>query len=185
VETEEDLKEGFEILLMLHSVRWGKGKKSLGVFADDKFRTFHEMISRNLLARKQLRLAWLECGGKPIAIEYQFFDSRTVYAYQAGIDLSVNDEYSPGKLTMMAAIRYAIEHGHETFDLLRGDEPYKSNWRAVSFPCYDLRLWPRRGLGCMEWAMWKGYSLVTRLLKPIIPQAIIHRGLTLFRAMRG
>jgi CelD/BcsL family acetyltransferase involved in cellulose biosynthesis len=84
----------------------------------------------------------------------------------------------------MAAIRFAIDRGCQTFDLLRGDEPYKANWRAVPTPCYDLRVWPRRCEGLLEWFAWEGYTRVVRWLKPLIPQSVVHRGLTLLRAMK-
>ena len=65
-------------------------------------------------------------------------------------------EYSPGKLSMMAAIQFAIDQGCEFFDLLRGDEPYKANWRAAPVACHDLRVWQNQvswpyGMVLMEW----------------------------------
>ncbi len=183
-ETEAELNEGFEILLKLHSARWGSAEKPLGAFDDDKFHRFHQKVARTMLTRNQLRLAWLEYGDKPVAIEYQFFDDNTVYAYQAGVDLSVNDECSPGKLTMMAAIRFAIEHGCKWFDLLRGNDPYKANWRAVPRPCHDLRVWSRRSPGRMEWFLWNGYTMAVRYLKPVLPEKLVHRTLLLLRGMK-
>jgi hypothetical protein len=165
VENEADLRDGFDILLKLHAVRWGCAKKPDGVFGDQKFLRFHERISRIFLARGNLRLAWLECDGKPIAVEYQFVDSKAVYAYQAGIDLD-EDEYSPGKLSMMAAIQFAIARGCSSFDLLRGDEPYKANWRAVPAACNDYRIWQRGIRSLAEWAIWELFALAVRLLKP-------------------
>jgi len=184
VESEADLKQGFGILLQQHGARWGNARKPLGVFEDKKFRTFHEKVSSYLLAHKQLRLAWLEYDGKPIAAEYQFFNANAVYAYQAGVDLS-KSEYSPGKLSMIAAIQFAIEHGCEYFDLLRGDEPYKANWRAAPVACHDLRVWQKGMMGRLEWAMWNGYTLAVRFLKPIIPPQLINLGLRFFQALRN
>lgn len=176
VESEAELREGFDILLKLHETRWGKTMTPLGVFSDRRFLKFHENMARKLLARKQLRLAWLECAGRPIAIEYQFFDDNAVYAYLAGIDLE-QDEYSSGKLTMMAAIRFAVERGCKYFDLLGGDEGYKANWRAAPIPCHDLRVWQKKGRGAIEWRGWNGYTWVIRRLKPLLPQRLVELGL--------
>jgi len=184
VENETDLGKGFDILINLHAARWGSSGKPLGVFADRRFRLFHETISGKLLANGQLRLAWLECEGKPFAVEYQFFDSRAVFAYQAGADFSM-DAYSPGKLTMMAAIQFAISRGCESFDLLRGDEPYKANWRAVPTACHDLRVWQRGITGCIAWSLWKMYTLTADLFKAIIPPHLIDQALKRLQAMRG
>ena len=180
-ETEAELHEGFRLLLRLHGARWGSPSQPLGVFEDRRFRGFHERIARELLACGQLRLAWLERAGRPLAVEYQFFDSDAVYAYQAGIDLAA-DEYSPGKLTMMAAIQFAIANGCRFFDLLGGDEPYKANWRAVPVACHDLRAWQKRGRGPVEWAAWWGYTGAVRRLKPIVPTRLTDLGLKLSRA---
>lgn len=182
-EDEDSLREGFAVLLQLHAARWGKGEKPLGVFDNHKFRTFHERVSRALLARDQLRLAWLELDGKPIAAEYQFYDERAVYAYQAGIDLDY-DDYSPGKLSMMTAIQFALAQGCKSFDLLRGDEPYKLNWRAIPSPCYDLRAWQPGIRGRAEWAGWGGYSWAVRRLKPILPQRLVVRVLECLRWLK-
>jgi CelD/BcsL family acetyltransferase involved in cellulose biosynthesis len=182
VKSEADLQEGFEILLQLHAARWGSDEKPRGVFEDQRFRTFHQTVSRKLLTRGQLRLAWLEYAGKPLAVEYQFVDSKTVYAYQAGIDLSMN-AYSPGKLSMMAAIQFALARGCKTFDLLRGNEPYKANWRATSVACHDLHVWQNGLIGRLEWAMWGMYKLAARLLRPILPSRLLDLGFRLFQAL--
>jgi CelD/BcsL family acetyltransferase involved in cellulose biosynthesis len=184
VENEMDLKKGFETLLKLHAARWGSPGKPLGVYDDGRFRTFHETVSRKLLARKQLRLAWLERDGEPLAVEYQFVDARAVYAYQAGIALSVNDEYSPGKLTMMAAIQFALARGCRYFDLLSGDEPYKANWRAVPMACYDIRLWQRRGSGRLEWLIWQWRTTAVGRLKRSILGDLVRGGRRLYHAMK-
>lgn len=178
------LQKGMDILLNLHAARWGTTKAPLGVFNDRKFREFHEKVSGRLLTSGNLRLAWLECSGVPIAIEYQFVDSEAVYAYQAGIDLSMN-EYSPGKLSMMAAIQYAILKGCRFFDLLGGDEPYKANWRAVPVARHDHRVWRSRRSGWWEWSMWSAYTLAAGRLKLIIPPRLIHYGLKKFTGMKN
>lgn len=184
VKGEADLQEGFEVLLKLHAARWGSEGKPLGVFDDQRFRAFHEKVSRKLLARNQLRLAWLECDGEPVAVEYQFVDSKVVYAYQAGVDLSM-DEYSPGKLSMMAAIQFAIAKRCKSFDLLGGDEPYKTHWQASPVACHDLRLWSAGIGGYLEWAIWSGYTLAARRLKRIIPPRLITRGLKFASAVKN
>lgn len=183
VRSEADLQEGFEILLQLHAARWGSAEKPLGVFEKQRFRDFHRAVAGKLLACGKLRLAWLESEGRPMAVEYQFVDSTAVYAYQAGIDLSM-DEYSPGKLSMMAAIQFALEQGCESFDLGRGDEPYKANWRAVPVAFHDLHVWQKGLSGYLEWAGRGGYRLLARLLKPLVPAGLLDFGFQLCRSLR-
>lgn len=182
-ESEADLGAGFEILLKLHAARWGSPQKPLGVFEDQKFLKFHQIVSKKLLAGEKLRLAWLLSDEKPIAVEYQFVDAKAVYAYQAGVDLSMDDN-APGALSIMAAIQFAIAQGCETFDLLRGDEPYKAGWRATPVACHDLRVWPDSSRGRVEWALWSGYTLAVRQLKPLISPRLINFGLKFFQKLR-
>lgn len=184
VETEADLEEGFAILLKLHAARWGDPRQPLGVFDDERFRSFHEKVSLDLLAQGKLRLAWLECEGRALAVEYQLVDSKTVYAYQAGADLTMAT-YSPGKLTMMAAIQFALARGCKYFDLLGGDEPYKANWRAVPQARHDHRVWQQRGLGFAHWGLWNCYTLAVRRLKPIIPPQLVNKALKLAQATKN
>jgi len=183
VETGADLQRGFEILLKLHAARWGNDRQPRGVFENRRFRRFHEQVAPALLAGHRLRLAWLECDGRPIAVEYQFVDDKAVYAYQAGIDLDMK-EYAPGKLTMMAAIQFALERGCKFFDLLGGDEPYKANWRAVPTASYDLRAWQAGIRGRVEWALWSGYTWAARRLKSCLPPHLIDRALRFLHAAR-
>lgn len=183
VEKLEDLERGFAVLLDLHAARWGEKGKPLGVFSDERFRTFHEGICPKLLVQGKLRLAWLECEGRPIAVEYQLIDGDTLYAYQAGADYSMA-ENSPGKLTMIAAIKYALSRGCETFDLLCGNDPYKSNWRATATPCYDLRIWRRRVGGYSKWFVWTWYTLMVRWLTPVLPDDLIHTVLRMHRNIK-
>src|SRR5262249_48782604 len=65
------------------------------------------------------------------------------YEYQVGIDPESLAEY-PGWLVNSAAIRHAIENKRKGFDLLRGDEPYKSHLGAEPRACKELRIVPNR-----------------------------------------
>lgn len=183
VKSEENLSNGWNVLLKLHEERWKNASKPQGIFSDERFLAFHKKISKILLRQGKLRLAWLENNSIPIAVEYQFMGSKTLYAYQAGIDLS-KDFFSVGKLSIMSSIQFAINNGCAFFDLLNGDDPYKSNWRATPVPCHDFRVWQNRGIGRFEWAMWSAYSLAARHLKPILPHRLIISMLTVFHKMQ-
>ena len=152
VTNEAELSKGFEILLLLHAARWSTAAHPLGCFSDQRFRTFHEIVAQELLKRNQLLLVWLEYEGRPIAVEYQFIDQKTVYSYQAGMDPLVT-EFPPGNLSIMVSIRFAIEHGYESFDFSRGDQPYKSNWRATPTACNDIYVWQNNLLGRLGHSM--------------------------------
>jgi len=147
--TSENFAHVWQTFLKLHAKRWGSQQRPWGVFTDRKFRAFHEQVSQSLLARNQLRLCYLLCDGQPLAAEYQFHDQHTLYAYQSGMDLEVDRQ--PGNLSLLATIQFAIHHGLEHVDLLRGDEPYKAHWRAQPSSCEELRIWPSGWAGQIAW----------------------------------
>ena len=96
-----------------------------------------------LLREGQLRLHWLELDGKAAAAEYHLAGAGIVYAYQSGVDPDLLDQ-EPGRLITMATVRRAIEQGDRAFDFLRGDEPYKSHFRARPRESFDVRVVPNR-----------------------------------------
>ena len=132
VRTLADLERAWPIFVDLHQRR----RKSLGgagSFTSEQFAAFHAEATRTMLAQGQLRMHWLELDGKPAAAEYHLVGNGIVYAYQAGLDPErIGQE--PGRLAGIAIIRQAIKDGFATYDLLRGDEPYKAHWRAVPLP---------------------------------------------------
>jgi CelD/BcsL family acetyltransferase involved in cellulose biosynthesis len=179
VSSEADFARGFEILLQLHAARWGDAANPQGCFSDRKFRVFHETVAQELLKLNHLLLVWLEYDGRPVAVEYQFIDKKTVYSYQAGMEPSVT-EFPPGNLSIMTSIHFAIEQGCESFDLSRGDQPYKANWRATPTACYDVRIWPDHISGRLEHAMWgirnlaeSGRKQAVKWIKARVPPHLI------------
>jgi CelD/BcsL family acetyltransferase involved in cellulose biosynthesis len=186
-----DFPRGFEILLQLHGARWGEPGRPQGCFSDSRFRGFHEAAARELLRHDQLLLVWLEFDGRPVAVEYQFADRTTAYSYQAGMDPSI-EEFSPGNLSILAALRDAIAQGRSSFDLSRGDQPYKSTWRATPTPCRDIRIWPGGFAGRLEHGGWELRNRVERArmravswLKGWLPSGLVERGRRMLARLSG
>lgn len=129
VEHLEELPQGFDILRDLHQRR----RLSLGqpgCFASPRYEAFHREVCQRLLAAGRLRLQWLELGGRPSSVTYDLLGDRAVYSYQAGMAPELKGE-SPGGALLAAALRQAVSEGYESFDLLRGDEAYKTSWQAT------------------------------------------------------
>ncbi|HEY3393578.1 MAG TPA: GNAT family N-acetyltransferase [Lacipirellulaceae bacterium] len=144
VTSASELPAAWEILVDLHQRR----RQSLGepgCFASRPFHDFHREVAERLLARRQLRMSWLELDGAPAAAEYHLADASATYAYQGGVDpIRLSEE--PGRLSTILCLRAAIAEGHSRFDFLRGDEPYKAHWRAAPQPTVDYRIIPNRRL---------------------------------------
>ncbi len=132
VETCAQLEPALDTLIDLHQKR----RQLLGepgCFASIQFTNFHRDVARRLLLEGQLQMLLLDLDGKTAAVEYQIVGAGTTYIYQAGIDPQRLDE-EPGHLITAATLKRAIQRGNRAVDFLRGDEPYKSHFRAEPRP---------------------------------------------------
>jgi CelD/BcsL family acetyltransferase involved in cellulose biosynthesis len=76
--------------------------------------------------------------GEAIAWRIGFLFGGTMYDYLLGYDSSFS-RYSPGKLHCYYFMRSAFEKHCHTFDLLRGQEAWKSDWTdGLSFRTYGM-----------------------------------------------
>lgn len=149
--TEAEREAMWPELVQLHNER-REGMGEQGVFDCPRFNEFHQLASARLLAEGKLYLGLLETDGVPTAIDYSPQDETTIYAYQGGISVAGLDQ-DAGHLCLLALVKQAIASGRSTLDLLRGDEPYKMNWRAEHLPARTLHARPRNLIGKLErWA---------------------------------
>ena len=153
-----ELKQAWPVLVDLHQRR----RRSLGepgCFASRIFHDFHHEVAGRLLKRGQLRVSWMELDGSPAAAEYHAADAKATYAYQGGVDPDRLTE-EPGRLSTILCLRAAIEEGHNQFDFLRGDEPYKAHWRATARATYDYRVIPNRRLARLRGHLWNVADMI-------------------------
>ncbi|WP_158545546.1 GNAT family N-acetyltransferase [Bremerella cremea] len=165
---ENTLAEGFEILVDLHQRRQNAIGHP-GSFASKAFYEFLWEAAQRHLASGQLRLQWVELEGKPVAAQLDLQEGDTLLDYCSGI--AIDCEYArPGWLGVTAGIRHAIESGRTTFDFLRGDESYKSHWRAEPVKMIHLDLVPPtfkgRMLARLRATLGHAKALAKRLLRP-------------------
>jgi hypothetical protein len=163
-----ELAAAWEILVDLHQRR----RKSLGgpgCFASRQFHDFHREVTQRLLARRQLRMSWLELDGSPAAAEYHVADSSTTYAYQGGVDPDRLAE-EPGRLSTILCLRAANAEGHSRIDFLRGDEPYKAHWRAAPLATFDYRIIPNRRLARLRGRVLNVTGAITDWVRQTIEQ---------------
>ena len=162
VQRKDDLQQAWDILVDLHQLR----RLSLGepgCFASRQFTDFHREVTPKLLRNGQLLLHWVELDGRPVAAEYHLGCNGVVYAYQAGIRPEAL-HLSPGRLAHCLTLRRAIERGYHTFDFLRGDEPYKSHWRAEPRDTLEIRAAPARTGAQLRLGLWLAGSNAKRRL---------------------
>ena len=120
-----ELSSDMARLFALHQERW---RTRGGTFLDDEgVRAFHADFAAASLERGWLRLWSLELDGEAIAAWYGWHIGGKYLYYQAGFDPAWA-RYSPGLLLLSHTIRCAIEEGATEYDMLLGDEPYKSRF---------------------------------------------------------
>ena len=163
VTSAAQLDAGLEILENLHQRRrQSLGEK--GCFRSATFTAFINRASATLLARGELRLCWVEIGGRPAAVEYQLLSKNAVFAYQAGVDPE-QLEHEPGRLITIATLKRTIAEGRQVMDFLRGDEPYKAHWRAEPTPTQELRVIAPTSSARLRHRAWVAGSHVKRLVR--------------------
>jgi CelD/BcsL family acetyltransferase involved in cellulose biosynthesis len=124
--SEDRRSTALAALVALHNRRMDERGGS-DAFHSSELVGFHEEFTRFALAQGWLRLFVLTLNNNAAAALYGFMYGKKFYFYQSGFD-SRYSSYSVGLVTMGLAIEAAIEGGAEEFDLLHGDEKYKSLW---------------------------------------------------------
>lgn len=138
--TTETLGADLERFFDMH--RASEGAK--GKFLHPGMAVFFERVARAFDALGALRLSWLEVGSAPMAAVLSFADRDAWRVYNSAFDHEQR-ALAPGMVLMSESIRLAAAEGITTFDLLRGDEPYKYRFGAVATPLVQLTL--RRSSG--------------------------------------
>ncbi len=163
VENADELEPYFRRLVELHQKR----RASLGqpgCFASARFTAFHRDVMAQLLSLGLLRLWWTDLDGRPAAIEYDLIGGDTIYFYQSGIEPELADD-RPGWLGSIGSLRDTQRRGFRYFDFLRGDEAYKSSWRATMQPAEEVRIVAPRSIPRLRYATWSTGQLLRRWAK--------------------
>lgn len=106
---------------------WLKGSET------DRLATMYRNIVARGLLDESVHMPMLWHGERPVGVLASFVDwdkSRLLF-FVAGRDEAF-DEVPVGLVLHASSVRWAIEHGIRTYDLLRGDEPYKRSLGATA-----------------------------------------------------
>jgi CelD/BcsL family acetyltransferase involved in cellulose biosynthesis len=99
---------------------------------------FHD-LARAAQCNEWLHLSFLELSGEPVAGALSFDYGGRIWLYNSGI----NPEFlslSPGWVLIGHIVQWAIEHGREALDFMRGDEKYKYRLGGVARSVQRLRI---------------------------------------------
>jgi SAM-dependent methyltransferase len=118
----EDADAGLDRLSRLHEARWAEQSEFAGAWTGLR-RAASEGIRRGDVVLLELVTA----DGTTIASELDMLAGGRMAFYQAG-RLTDHEYRGSGSVLKIACIELGIEAGCTEYDLLRGDEPYKSDW---------------------------------------------------------
>lgn len=119
-----------DVLLGLHERRWSARGEPSGLFADTLLRGFvHDVIPR-LASAGLLRMYALKLDHRPLAATFAMHAPGATHVYSTGFDPEAS-RYSPGLLSMAAAISGATAEGDRVAHFLRGRESYKYHLGAT------------------------------------------------------
>ena len=135
---QQELSRALPIVEALHQAR----RRSLGQrgrFESRHFARFSRAVTRQLLDDGHLRLLLLEIDGRPAAFDLSVCTEGYTFSYQTGFDPAVA-HLRVGQLVLAQVIARAIDRGDRILDLGRGDEEYKTHWRAVPAPLESVQI---------------------------------------------
>lgn len=140
-----------ESLMEMHNDRFGDESV---VFSTPELRSFHVRAATRLAAAGMARVCRLSTDTTDIALEYVLLMDDRAFSYQSGF--RPDGGHSPGRTVMCRSMLTAAEEGRNEYDLLRGDEEYKSGYatgdrsdahvRALGFTPRSAIWLARRGL---------------------------------------
>ncbi|HEU4388049.1 MAG TPA: GNAT family N-acetyltransferase, partial [Blastocatellia bacterium] len=140
IDAEEAFTAHFPTLIELHQSRW-RAQGEPGVFASEKFRTFHARIADRFLPKGWVKLFVMKVGGTPVAALYDFVYAGKLYYYQSGFNGEASKLASPGMLIRTLGIKSAIERGLTECDFLKGKPgSYKFRWGGKTRPIVQVRI---------------------------------------------
>jgi len=128
-----NLQQQIDTLLLLWQMRFS--------FVDQTTLGYYRSIFANCFVGKRLWLDLIYNGDDPMAGMAAFLDHKhqAFRFYMMGFNEAYAG-FSPGKVMVAQSIRYAIEHGFQVYDFLRGDEPYKYSFGCVDRHNTDIRI---------------------------------------------
>ena len=145
IKLEAGAQRGLDLVIELHQKRW-RSRRSSEAFQTAAVTAFHQEFVTLAAKRGWLRLIILRLNKIATAAIYGLHYGSTFYFYQSGLDPAYS-KHSVGLVVMGLAIKQAIEDGAFEYDLLHGEEEYKSHWAHERRDLRRIELYPPRTRG--------------------------------------
>lgn len=155
--SDENYSKYVSLALEMKLVWLGKTGRKPGILGDPKIAGFLADLAGSSSGSQGCpagAVAHALClNGKPIAIEIGMILGRHYYSYLGAFDWDWKD-YSPGKIQIEAAQKWAKAKGLAQFDFLGDPSDYKQEWTNTSHRLLSKSM-PITALGLIYCAIWK------------------------------
>ena len=163
------VERDFTTLLDLHRRRWAERGEPGAIPTWSE--PFHRAFAAAAAARGWLRLHVLELDGTPAAAWYGWRHGSRTYFYQSGFDPAMA-HFGLGALMLAHTIEEAAGEGAAVYDMLWGDEGYKSRFATGRREATSLLLVRRtdpigRSLAAATTVIDRARNLPPRVKKPM------------------
>jgi len=152
-QNESQRHEFLNLLVDLHQRR----RNSLGdegCFSCPRFSGFLRDVVQCFGEQGALALACVRVRGQVAAVALALIGDDTLFQYQCGMDPARSTD-NPGWLMNLLMVRECQRRGINGFDLMRGDESYKSHLAGEPKSCHRWRLVPRRTIPQIRYHVWE------------------------------
>lgn len=160
--TPSDVDALFEHACEIESRGW-KGQQRSALKYNAPLREFFLRYVRRCAALGSLRIAWLDVGGEPCAMQIMVEAYRRLWVLKIGYD-EAHARCSPGMLLTEAALRHAFEQGLEGYEFLGSPEPWLAMWSRTAHAQTSLVHYPLSAQGALALAL-DGARLLARRLR--------------------
>ncbi len=121
-----------EALIALHAARWQKRGES-GMIARNCSALFLREVLASFAARDMLRFFILRFRGEVAAVIAAFPYRNALFSYLSAFDPQY-EQLGFGRILLYYSLRHAFQLRYQSWNFLRGSEPYKFDWGARRIP---------------------------------------------------
>ncbi|MER2519268.1 MAG: GNAT family N-acetyltransferase [Bdellovibrionales bacterium] len=156
--------------LLRHKLNWCQSHDKDGLFSHPKACDFFRELARSAAQRGALNLGWLCCGESTIGYVLNFQRKGILSGYVTSYDPAWSS-CSPGILTLIHAIKWAIDHGKKSYDLNQGDYQYKQKFSNAEKECAEFTFGANDPLGWLTENLYFQARATGRRLREVLKSA--------------
>lgn len=168
------IERHFRSLVALHRMRFEQ-RSAQSAFLAPGVPAFHAEAMRMLASQGLAKLFLLQADGETVAALYGFSAGGTFQFYQCGMHTGWLRQ-GVGQVLIGNVIEQTIASGHTTFDFLRGDESYKSQWTDQSRRTVTLRFFDQRPASAMAGLSLQAFTAMRGAARRMRARWIARRG---------